>query len=669
MKWILASLLLLPLGRLAHGQEARDRAAWFREARFGLFLHWGVYSVAEGEWEGNTSHAEWLLQTAEIPVATYEGLAARFHPEEFDARAWMKLAARAGMRYVVLTTKHHDGFALYDSAVSDWDVGATPWKRDVLRELSAAARAEGLRVGWYHSIMDWHHPDYLPRRSFDDRPTEGADLARYVEYLHAQVREILTRYGPIDVVWFDGEWEPTWTHEHGLALFRLCRSLSPDALVNNRVDKGRAGMAGMTTDEKYVGDFGTPEQEVPAAGLPGVTWETCMTMNDHWGWNRADRNWKSTQTLVCTLADVASKGGNFLLNVGPRPDGTFPPEAIERLEGIGRWMDVNGEAIHGTEASPLAPLGFGRATAKRAQDGSTSLYLFVFDWPADGKLSVPDLGSAPASVRLLGASDARVAARLGGGGLELTLPDEPPAGPCPVLALAFEGAPVVHRSPVIEAAGSIFVGELEVKIALDAPGHEVRYTLDGSEPVPGSPRYARPLALEASCELRARSFVGGRAVASEARARFERVEPRAARMEPPAERGALLALYAGSWERLPDFRSLVPFGERTVQDLELGADAGEHVARRYQGFFEVPASGVWTFALESDDGARFSIGEATVVDNDGLHGPLERRGELALAAGWHPFELAWFNRTGGAALTLRAGPRGAPLEPLRRLGH
>ena len=669
MKWILASLLVLPLGRLALAQEADERADWFREARFGLFLHWGVYAVAEGEWAGNTGHAEWLLQTAEIPVATYEGLAERFRPEAFDARAWMKLAARAGMRYVVITTKHHDGFALFDSAVSDWDIMATPWKRDVLREIADAARAEGLRVGWYHSIMDWHHPDYLPRRSFDARPTEGALLSRYVEYLHAQVTELLTRYGPIDVMWFDGEWESTWTHEHGLALFRLCRSLQPDTLVNNRVDKGRAGMAGLTTDAQYVGDFGTPEQEVPAAGLPGVTWETCMTMNDHWGWNRADRSWKSTETLVRTLVDVASKGGNFLLNVGPRPDGTFPPEAIERLEGIGRWMDVNGEAIHGSEASPLAALSFGRATQKSGPGGRTSLYLFVFDWPADGMLRVSDLGCAPARVRLLGRPDASPAARLGDVGLELALPAEPPPGPCPVLALEFEGAPVVHRSPVIEAAGPIFVGELEVRIALDAPGHEVRYTVDGSEPGPSSPRYERALALDASCELRARSFVGGRAVASEARARFERVEPRAARMEPPAARGARLSLYAGSWERLPDFESLVPFGERTVQELELGADAGEHVARRYRGFLEVPASGVWTFALESDDGSRFSIGGATVVDNDGLHGPLERTGEVALAAGWHAFELAWFNRTGGAALALRGGPRGGPLAPLRRLGH
>jgi alpha-L-fucosidase len=309
---------------------------------------------------------------------------------KFDARRWARLAKGAGMRYIVITTKHHDGFCLFDSKLTGWDVTGTPFQRDVMKELAEACRQEGLKICWYHSIMDWHHPDYLPRgpgspRPWDTRPTADADFNRYVRYLEGQVRELVTNYGKIGVLWFDGEWEGTWTHQHGLDLYNYARSLDPQIIVNNRVDKGRQGMAGHTAAGGFAGDFGTPEQEIPATGLPGVDWETCMTMNDTWGFRKDDENWKSAAALLRNLIDIASKGGNFLLNVGPTAEGLIPEPSVERLEAVGKWMAVNGEAVWGTTASPFQKLPWGRATAKPGR-----IYLHVFDWPKD-RLLVPGL--------------------------------------------------------------------------------------------------------------------------------------------------------------------------------------------------------------------------------------------------------------------------------------
>jgi alpha-L-fucosidase len=212
-----------------------------------------------------------------------------------------------------------------------------PFGRDVLRELADACAKAGIRLCFYHSILDWHHPDYLPRASYDSRPTGTADFSRYVAYLKGQLRELLTGYGPIGILWFDGEWEDTWTHELGIELYDYVRSLQPEIIVNNRVDKGRQGMQGMTK-EGFAGDYGTPEQEIPPEGLPGVVWETCMTMNESWGYHRFDQNWKSGEELFAQLADVNAKGGNYLLNVGPTDWGELQPECLERLAYIGRRL-------------------------------------------------------------------------------------------------------------------------------------------------------------------------------------------------------------------------------------------------------------------------------------------------------------------------------------------
>jgi alpha-L-fucosidase len=378
------------------------RMQWWRDARFGLFIHWGLYAVPAGEWNGKTNYGEWIRNNARIPLPVYDKFLGRFNPVKFNADEWVRMAKDAGMKYIVITSKHHDGFALFNSQVSEFDVMATPFKRDILKELAEACRRQGgIRLCFYHSIMDWHHPDYLPRRDWEtDRPAAGANFERYIQYMKAQLKELITNYGPIGVLWFDGEWEATWTEAYGRDLYRYVRSLQPDIIINNRVGASRSGMEGFSQDKESAGDFGTPEQQIPATGVPGLDWETCMTMNNNWGYNSRDKNFKSTQSLIRMLADIASKGGNYLLNVGPTAEGVFPPESVERLKAIGAWMAANGESIYGTQASPFKTLAWGRCTLK-AVDGGARLYLHVFDWPADGKLLVPGIFNTPKKAFLL----------------------------------------------------------------------------------------------------------------------------------------------------------------------------------------------------------------------------------------------------------------------------
>ena len=363
-----------------------ERMKWWREARFGLFIHWGIYSVPAGVYGDKDNYSEWIMTNAKIPVEEYEKFTEKFNPVKFDADQWVLTAKNAGMKYIVITSKHHDGFCLWDSKVGDYDIiDRTPYKKDILKALSKACKKHGVKLCFYYSIMDWHHEDYLPRREWEKRSSEGADIQRYIAYMKAQLKELITQYDP-SVLWFDGEWEDSWTNEEGLKLYDYVRSLKPDIIINNRVAKGRQGMQGMTREGRFAGDFGTPEQEIPAMGLPGVDWESCMTMNNHWGYSAADNNFKSTEKLIHNLVDITSKGGNFLLNVGPTSEGLIPQTSIERLDEMGKWMKVNSESIYGTTASPLGKLPWGRCTTKPGR-----LYLHVFDWPKNGKLEIPSL--------------------------------------------------------------------------------------------------------------------------------------------------------------------------------------------------------------------------------------------------------------------------------------
>lgn len=640
-----------------------ERMAWWREARFGMFIHWGLYAIPAGKWGESTHHGEWIRTTAQIPLEEYAKFQPQFNPTAFDADAWARVAADAGMKYLVITSKHHDGFALFDSKLTEWDVMNTPFGRDVMKELSEACERHGVKFCTYHSIMDWQHPDYLPRREWEtQRSSEGADFARFRRYLHGQVEEVVRNYRP-HVMWFDGEWESTWTHEYGVELFEHCRKLAPAMLVNNRVDVHRAGTAGFSQSSEAVGDFGTPEQEIPATGLPGVDWETCMTMNGNWGYNAYDTNWKSSREMVHMLVDVASKGGNYLLNIGPRADGTFPPEAVERLKDIGAWTKRYGAAIYGTQASPLDTLSWGRCTLKRNGD-DTLLFLHVFDTPPSGELVLPGIGNDPLSAGYLSGPRIALPVERRGSDLVVKLLSAPQGEHAYVVTLGLKGAPIVYRAPRIDAAADIFVNPLEVKLAGGA-GLALHYTLDGSPPDARSPRYERPLELAQSTLVRAVGVHDGRVVTSVVERNFSRAALAPALNAEGAAPGLRRELFSGEWERLPDFSALAPRAVDVVDTIAVPARE-ERVGARLAGLITVEHDDVYEFALTSDDGSRLWIDGALVVDNDGLHGTAEVRGHVALAAGAHALRVEWFNRTGGAELGLKASRIGQPLAALPR---
>lgn len=383
-------------------QAQRDaRMGWWRDARFGMFIHWGLYAIPAGEWDGKPVDGigEWIMDRANIPRDEYVKLAGRFNPTKFDADEWARIAAEAGVKYVVITSKHHDGFCLFDTDATDYNVvDASPYGKDLLAPLAEACRKHGIRFCTYYSIMDWHHP--AQERNSEQRynPTKMKDgrKAEYMAFMKRQLKELLDTCDP-EVLWFDGEWCDWYTEEDAREVYAYLRELKPELIINNRVGKGRQGMEGMNKgDQEYMGDFGTPEQQIPATGLPGVDWESCMTMNDTWGFKKNDHNWKSTETLIRNLIDTSSKGGNLLLNVGPTAEGLIPDASVERLAGMGKWLDVNGESIYGTTASPIGKPDWGRCTAKPGK-----VYLHVFDWPEDGKLRVTGLKAKPTKAYLL----------------------------------------------------------------------------------------------------------------------------------------------------------------------------------------------------------------------------------------------------------------------------
>jgi alpha-L-fucosidase len=419
------------------------RMEWFREARFGMFIHFGLYSVAAGEWEGESvGFAEYF---GFRNPNEWQTLLPKFNPEKFDADAIVRAAKDAGMKYLVITSKHHDGFCLFKSEHTDFDVMSTPFKRDIVAELAEACRKHGLRFGFYYSIIDFNHLDYLPRAGFDPRPADGADFDRYIEFMKAQLKELLTNYGKIDVVWFDGEWESSWTHEHAKDMWDYIRGIAPDVLINNRIDKGRAGMQGMNTAEHYLGDFGTPEQELLERN-PGEDWETCQTMNrkGNWGWRKDEADFYSKTELVRQIIDCASMGGNMLLNVGPKDDGTIPETSMVRLQAIGEWMAVHGETIYGSQASPYdSPPEWGTATVK-----GNLLYCHVYQWPEDGTITLPPLAEAPTGAWAHGDADRKPldmqAVDRGGVKIDISKVERNPHAT--VIALSFPNPPAAQAA-------------------------------------------------------------------------------------------------------------------------------------------------------------------------------------------------------------------------------
>jgi alpha-L-fucosidase len=443
--------LLLGITACALGEGAGDaetpaqrdaRMKWWREARFGLFIHWGVYSVPAGTYQGKQipGIGEWIMHQARIPVAEYKQFAKQFNPTKYNPDEWVRLAKEAGMKYIVITSKHHDGFALFDSKVTDWDVvDATPYGKDLLKPLAEACQRHGIKLGFYYSqAQDWNHPGGAAAGGHWDKAQDG-DMDEYLRKIAVpQVREILSNYGKIAILWWD---TPVgMTKERADLLFPLTK-LQPGIITNNRLGGG------------YRGDTETPEQYIPATGYPGGRdFEVCMTMNDTWGYKSYDHNWKSTETLIRNLVDIASKGGNYLLNVGPTSEGLIPEPSVERLKEIGKWMKVNGEAIYATTASPFKRLPWGRCTKKLHDDGAT-LYLHVFDYPKDGKLLVPGLKNKVATAYLLADSNKKpLRTEAINEGIVVNVPAPAPDPICSVVVLQVKGSLEIEPPLLTQAA-------------------------------------------------------------------------------------------------------------------------------------------------------------------------------------------------------------------------
>ncbi len=417
------------LWRRDYGATHDQRMQWWRDARFGMFIHWGVYSVPAGVWKGEQSRhiGEWLMLDYKIPVAEYAELTKQFNPVKFDADKIVKIAKDAGMKYIVITSKHHDGFAMFHSSASPYNIyNATPLKRDPLKELAAACKREGIRLGFYYSeAQDWHHPGGAAAKGGHWDPAQDGSMDDYINKIAVpQVKELLSNYGPVSILWWD---TPVNMTPARVAKFLPLLKLQPAIVTNNRLDKA-----------KKTGDFSTPEQKVPATGMPARDWETCMTMNTTWGYKSFDNKWKSTETLLHNLIDIASKGGNYLLNVGPTSLGEIPEPSVERLAEIGRWMKVNCESIYGTTASPFKELSWGRCTKKVSRDEAT-LYLHVFDWPADGKLVVPGLKNQVESAYLL-ANHNKLEATSSADGIVVSVPNAAPDKTSSTVVLKVKGA-------------------------------------------------------------------------------------------------------------------------------------------------------------------------------------------------------------------------------------
>jgi alpha-L-fucosidase len=382
------------------------RMKWWHEARFGMFIHFGLYSVV--------GRHEWVMEDEGIPVAEYQLLAKQFNPKPHAARAWAKLAKQAGQKYMVMTTKHHEGFCNFDTKLTNYNAAKQAAGRDLVREYVDAAREEGLRVGFYYSLMDWHHPDGARCA------TDEAARKRFVEYTHGLVRELMTNYGKVDVLWYDVDWPLNAQQWESERMNKMVFELQPDIIVNNR--------------NGLPGDFSTPEQEIVAAKA-GRAWESCMTMNDSWGYQRADDDWKSSKTIVRNLIECAGGGGNYLLNIGPRPDGSIPDESVKALTDVGQWMARNGETIYTSDVCDRGWANYMNFTCK----GNT-FYVHVYFWPGD-YIAFSGLMTKVKSARLLSTGQP-VAFEQGPFRVKITgLPKDAPDEPVTTFAIECESVP------------------------------------------------------------------------------------------------------------------------------------------------------------------------------------------------------------------------------------
>lgn len=374
--------------------KADDRSATsqaihkWQEKRFGMFIHWGPVSIKGTE-------IGWS-RGREVPTEEYDQLYKRFNPVKFDAEEWVKVARDAGMKYLVLTSKHHDGFCLWPSKYTDYHIGNTPFKRDVMKELSEACKKYNIQFCTYHSICDWYHPDYPMGSPGGKSEKPNPNMPRYYEYLKNQTKEIIDNYGPLGIMWFDGEWEKPWTREYGNEIYDYLKEIQPNLVINNRVSKGRHGMAG-TTKQSHLnaGDYDTPEQQIGGFNRERP-WETCMTICQQWAW-KPDDQMKSAKECIQTLLHTVGGDGNLLFNVGPMPDGRIEPRQVERLIQMGTWLKKYGNGVYGSRGGPFKPGKWGASTCK-----GNKIYLYVMNWQTDDRVVLPPIKSKITSYRTFG---------------------------------------------------------------------------------------------------------------------------------------------------------------------------------------------------------------------------------------------------------------------------
>jgi len=471
---LLTPLCSTPLHAAETKADSDQRMAWWKEAKFGMFIHWGMFAVPAGIHNGKKSnfYSEWLMHRAKIPMAEYRPYAKEFNPVNYDPEAWVITAKNAGMKYIVITTKHHDGFALFDTKASDWNVvQASPYGKDLLIPLAEACRKHGIKLGFYYSqAQDWMNggeTDYGNNTPPWD-PGQQLDVDKYIDTVAIpQVKELLTNYGEFpSLLWWD---TPTgMTKERAGRINAAVQALRPGIIMNNRLGGG------------IQGDTETPEQTIPPQGFKNRNWETCMTMNKNWGFSTGDENWKPPSELIRNLCDIASKGGNYLLNVGPDAKGVIPQPSLDNLAVIGGWMKVNGEAIYGTQASPFPRMpAWGRCTTKALPDGNTRLFLHVFAWPADGRLVVSGLTNEVLAASLLAKPGDALAVKREASGAVIQLPEKAPDALPTVVVLDVVGAPVIE--PFTGSAGADGVIALPAADAtLDGQGLKLGNKAGGS---------------------------------------------------------------------------------------------------------------------------------------------------------------------------------------------
>ena len=622
--------------------KSSDKMDWWKEARFGMFIHWGLYSIPAGEWNNHQTKigetTEWIQCYMKIPVADYKALAGKFNPTKFNADDIVSLAKEAGMKYIVLTSKHHEGFAMFKSADPFNVVDATPYRKDIVKSLAEACKKQGMHFGLYYSqAQDWNHAGGAACSGHWDKSQEGA-FDKYLDEVSVpQIKEILSSYNP-EILWWDTPCEMT---KERAAKFAPLLAEHPDLIVNNRLCAGIAG------------DLETPEQFIPAMGYPGTNWESCMTMNGTWGYGANDHNWKSSEVLVRNLIDIASKGGNYLLNVGPTSAGLIPDPSIERLKEIGSWMKINGEAIYGTQASPFTNPGWGRCTIKKTE-GKTRIYLHIFDFPEDGILRIPGLASKIDMAYELINRGHKLNVESAGNYQKINVSKIEKGKYATVLVLETSDEVVVYNEPEIKAEYTVFTDKASFIIHTEIPNCIIHYTTDGSIPTNKSPTAngVNTVKAQATLLVKAICFLNGKAVSGVAEKIFYREIPLQSSYNHPCKSGLRYSYFEGAWGELPDFKSLKALETGITGTIDLSVKKRNHdYGIVFTGLLNIPETGVYKFILSSNDGSKMIL-SGKILSNDGLHGIEEKSMDIALAKGLHSIEVQYFQAGGGDIIKL-----------------